>query len=49
MTKYQIDLMAVIRQKHPEMTVHELEMAAITLYNEIKTALDESLERVNKK
>ncbi len=49
MTKYQIDLMAVIRYNNPELTIAELETRAMELHAEIKAALDANREIGNKK
>lgn len=45
MTKYQYDLMALIRYNNPEMSIEEAEKAAIELYEKIKAALDQNRER----
>lgn len=49
MTKYQIDLMAVIRYNNPELNISELEIKAMELHAEIKAALDANRESSNKK
>lgn len=48
MTKYQFDLMALIRYNNPELTIEELEKQAIELYNKIHASLEENRERTNK-
>lgn len=45
MTKYQYDLMAVVRYNNPEMTIEDAEKAALELYKKIKSALDENREK----
>ena len=49
MTRYQLDLMAIIKRDRPDLDGAELEAATLALYNTIKTALDEYREHMGKK
>ena len=49
MTRYQLDLMALIKRDRPDLDGAELEAATLALYNTIQTALEESRDRMSKK